>query len=687
MDIPSLGGHTRVQKDPVPATCTEAGLSGGEYCSVCNKIFEAQIKIPALGHTVVADPAVAETCTKTGLTAGSHCSVCKEVIVAQITIPAFGHTTATDSAVAATCTKSGLTEGSHCVICREVLIPQHTIPAKGHKSVIDKRVEPTCRIDGLTEGSHCSVCGEVLVAQKAIMAKHKTVNGACSVCGIPECTPGLEFSLTPDGRSYILTDYGECESWEIVIGIYNDLDVTEIGRVAFNQAPIYSITFAPGSACHTIGYAAFDYCYNLKKVVLPDALQYIGYGAFEECYRLTEMNEIPASVTVIGSGAFSDCPITTISISPLNEAFVVRNNALYTADMKTLIKAGTALEGLYYVIPDGVETIAKGAMLGCDMKRVTIPSSVTSIGDDAFSCCYYLEKVTFASNSQITELPYRAFRRCHSLTEFVIPASITEIDSNAFEEVLDKEDVGNLTLYTERTERPAGWFTTCPIVFDYLQSDVADDGNIYLMVGGLRFAIRDGEATLVCQPILYEANIPAYIDYEGGVYPVTSIAPNAFANSHYYLTKVTIPATVTEIQDSTFERCETLKEVVFASGSACRRIGANAFYISGIEAIVLPASVEEIGEYAFASCSYLKSVSFESDSRLRKIEKYAFRFCDSLETVYLPGGIEEMDYYIFYDACEKFLIYLPIREDRVPEGWDEDWNTYGGTVIWGYTGN
>ena len=72
------------------ATCTEAGLTEGKYCSVCEEILlEQQVIEP--GHTPTVLEGVAATCTTDGLTEGSQCSVCNEILVAQEVIEKTGH--------------------------------------------------------------------------------------------------------------------------------------------------------------------------------------------------------------------------------------------------------------------------------------------------------------------------------------------------------------------------------------------------------------------------------------------------------------------------------------------------------------------------------------------------------------------------------------------------------------------
>ena len=138
------------------ATCTESGLRH-RVCTKCGETTDTE-KLSAKGHTEVTDKAKVATCTEAGVTEGKHCSVCNIVIKAQEKIPAKGHTEVTDKARAATCTENGATEGKHCSVCNAVLKAQESIPAKGHAEsdwIIDKAATTSAEGSKHTE---CTVC-------------------------------------------------------------------------------------------------------------------------------------------------------------------------------------------------------------------------------------------------------------------------------------------------------------------------------------------------------------------------------------------------------------------------------------------------------------------------------------------------------------------------------------------------
>ena len=126
----------------------------------------------------------------------------------------------------------------------------------------------------------------------------------------------------------------------------------------------------------SIGGNAFQNCYSLTQINIPDGVISIGNGAFQYCYSLTQIN-IPDGVTSIGANAFSSCS----SLTQIN-------------------------------IPDGVTSIGNNAFYSCySLTQINIPDGVRSIGNDTFRNCYSLcdvlleSKPTLASINTFSNLP------------------------------------------------------------------------------------------------------------------------------------------------------------------------------------------------------------------------------------------------------------------------------------------
>ncbi len=159
--IPATGHkHEAVVTAP---SCTEKGYT--TYTCVCGDTYTDN-EVDALGHTVVTDAAVAPTCSQAGLTEGSHCSVCEEVIVAQEEIEKIPHTFGEwVTSRVPSCTEEG-EQTRLCSVCQETEVK--TTDKMDHTVVVDAGVAARYDKTGLTEGSHCSSCNEVLVAQEEI---------------------------------------------------------------------------------------------------------------------------------------------------------------------------------------------------------------------------------------------------------------------------------------------------------------------------------------------------------------------------------------------------------------------------------------------------------------------------------------------------------------------------------------
>ena len=160
---------------------------------------------------------------------------------------------------------------------------------------------------------------------------------------------------------------------------------------------------------------AFSGRSDLENVVIGDGVVGIGSSAFANCDSLTNVT-ISANVTNIGHNAFYGCR------GLANESgFVIVNKILFDYD-------GT---GGDVTIPSSVSIIGDDAFEDCfDLVTVTIPDSVTSIGDRAFANCSGLMSVKIGDG--VASIGDSAFEYCASLSDVTIPGSVASVGESAF---------------------------------------------------------------------------------------------------------------------------------------------------------------------------------------------------------------------------------------------------------------
>lgn len=200
--------------------------------------------------------------------------------------------------------------------------------------------------------------------------------------------------------------------------------VTTIGSYAFEGCTgLTSVIFGDNSQLISIGRGAFYGCNNLTEIVLPSNVESIGSSAFmncyslsnnileknnkllvvenntfENCYKLTELT-LPKSIASIELAAFYHCySLKNIyylgniqdwcSISFENES----SNPMNSTNASVYIGGSTVKGEL--IIPEGVSNIGDYAFYGVDeITSVILPSSVISVGNNAFKNCYKIAEI------------------------------------------------------------------------------------------------------------------------------------------------------------------------------------------------------------------------------------------------------------------------------------------------------
>ena len=239
-------------------------------------------------------------------------------------------------------------------------------------------------------------------------------------------------------------------------------EVTKIGNRAFCGCSALTKMIIPNKVA-IIGNYAFADCELLENVILPDSLTKIGDYAFSNCKSFTNII-IPSTATDVSLLAFWGCDnIEQLTIPIRLSAFAInkdfnnvtevtldenvlkqlgydvsytnKNSDSQTLSLKKNGKDVTNLDIPAIYFSNGkiykIIKIDSWAVGGCkSLVDVTIPNTVTLIGDRAFAFCSNLKIVTIPSSVKL--IKYSAFYSCCNLTNLTIPNSVTEIEFLVF---------------------------------------------------------------------------------------------------------------------------------------------------------------------------------------------------------------------------------------------------------------
>lgn len=410
-----------------------------------------------------------------------------------------------------------------------------------------------------------------------------------------------------------------------------------------------------------IGENAFRSCGALTKIVIPDSVKSIGGSAFEDCWNLKSAT-IPSSVTFIGTTAFDNCDNVTIwgERGSGAEAYANKKGIPFRVIGEDA-NSGTCGENLTWVLDENgcLKINGTGAMFeyssnkqspfygNTDIKTVEIGEGVTSIGDFTFANCGNVERIT-------------------------IPNSVTMIGEQAFINV-DKVSIqAHIDSYAKEYAERHG------IPFVSLDGDIVDSGKCG---DNLTWTLdEDGLLEISGTGEMYDYKrfeSPFYgPDMQTGVHEikikegVTSIGSNVFcwltslkkisipnsvlrigdsAITTCSMTSLEIPDSVVEIGEAAFSNNSNLEKVVLSKNITT--ISADMFMsCSKLTDIKIPDGVTEIGSDAFWGCSSLKEL--EIPDTVTSIGSRAFSGCNSLASINIPEGIDYIAETTF-NGCES----------------------------------
>ena len=442
--------------------------------------------------------------------------------------------------------------------------------------------------------------------------------------------------------------------------------VENIGSGAFNDCKGLTSIIIPNNVTH-IGEGAFRGCSALTSVTIGKMVESIGSDAFNSCSSLTSVT-IPNSVTSIGGGAFNDCSSLTSIIWNVKNCTIFEDYIYvgYIFDSSTITS---------FTFGNEVESIPAGLCKGMNkLSDITIPNSVTSIGEDAFYGCSGLTSVTIGQN--VKNIGSGAFNSCSSLTSVTIPDSVTSIGGMAF---YNCSDLTSVTIGENVESIGAGAFWSCKGITSITIP------NSVTSIGEDAFKSCKGLTTVTIGENVESIHIWAFTGCEG----VTSVIWNAknyadISQSPFYsarsnitsftfgnkvelipaglckgmnkLSDITIPNSVTSIGEDAFSGCSGLTSVTIPN--SVTSIGKSAFSgCIGLTSVTIGEKVESISESAFSGCSGLISVIIPNS--VTSIDKDAFKSCSSLTSVTIGEKVENIGESAFSGCSGLISVTIP----------------------------
>lgn len=459
---------------------------------------------------------------------------------------------------------------------------------------------------------------------------------------------------------------------------------------------------------------AFQNQIGLKYILFPETLTHIGESAFLNCSELMYVY-LPQTILFVGKDAFKGCQNMILYVEDnttpqsWNETWNSSNNPVYWGvtyvgvhndQVQYVISYDNIVITRYLhvgdtvVIPSQIEGVnvtqigERAFIRSLNLKSITIPETVTIIGNSAFYGCENLEtiylnatnllnfidnnqvfalagkskagitvyvgsgvtriptnlfypssdgnacpkikEVAFASGSVCTTIGDNAFRNLTALSQVNLPNTITSIGASAFRNIL-----GPSTFTISSTVTTIG---------QYAFLEVANLQNFSVSESNPNFKSVDG--------VLYNKNI-------------TTLIQSPMAK-----TSVTIPSSVTTISNYAFYKTTLLTEI-YLNATNLNNMTANnyAFFRAGKNAggitMYVSADVSKIPAYMFHSdgsaenSANIVTVHFASGSTITRISEYAFYRVVGLTTILIPSTVTNIDTYAFFGCVGLTNLVIP----------------------------
>lgn len=412
-------------------------------------------------------------------------------------------------------------------------------------------------------------------------------NGAFNGCEKLTFTTSNNVKYLPSkNNSYFLYYKDTADTGSRSITINSNCKIIA-GKASYESKIGYEVSLPSG--LRVIGDQAFynsNYIDDVKFPTKFDNLVYFGNSVFGSCDELFSANDFPTNMKEIPEGIFSGTDLRNVTIPEGVES--IGRNAFYDCGSLTAV-----------TFPSTLKTIGAGAFCDTGLKSLTLPNNLETIEGRAFATTVFSETAltgTLNLPSSLKKIGESAFEGCSKLTgKLTLPEGLTYLGESAFEKC---------TGFSESVVIPQSLNSLGLGCFD--ESGITD---------------------------IYVSSLNQWLDMQFVGYGQGVLSPTSklYVNNQF-ITEISVPDNVTVLKKGQFGNCTQLTNVTLPA--SLESLGDYAFYgCTGLTNVNLPEKLTNIGEQAFQNCSSLQSINIPQS--VKKIGEDAFYGCSSLTGVYI----------------------------------------------------
>lgn len=463
---------------------------------------------------------------------------------------------------------------------------------------------------------------------------------------------GLELSQYLGNDDYV----------EIPLSV-NGKNVVSIGSYAFYNTTIKSVKMPSG--IKYIGNYAFSKS-ALERITLHNAVRVLGKGAFEGCLSLTDItfgssiliNEIkentfkdtafqtiniPRSITAIGNGAFANNLSLHTVILPIGSKLMsIGDFAFYNNQSLNYLNLSQA---------NNINSIGESAFAYCaSLTSIYIPQNLTVLGSYAFAYCENMTSLSFMGSGSLKAFPDHVLYGSTKVDRLTIPASVTTIGerafyNNAFEKVTfesgsrlsvigeyafaNSQKIQSVHLYDAVTEIKEGAFANCTelrwLIVESILPPTLHNSVTKVWEDNLRIYVPQSSLNLYKnQWTTYSEGINSYNMIFGqgeDVYSIINVQGGVeifqYMGSH---SQITVPEQINGldvVSIGSFAFGKEAEEITLPN--TVTNIKSSAFYRTRIQSFEIGKNITDIQDNPFVNNYYLETLTVEEGNTVFKV--------------------------------------------------------------------